>query len=269
MKLSIAIPTYNEEKNIGFCIRAVYDWVDEIVIVDGTSTDHTVEIAKKLDTQGKIKIFIEENPPNFLINKQKAIERCRGTWILQLDADEIVSEKLKKELILAIGLNQKNNFDQSQPIAYRIPRLNHFLGSPLRKGGQYPDYCLRLYRNGVARIPGTSLHDQVQLTSQKSQVESLKSPLLHYPYPTFEDYVKKWMKYNTFEAQELAKKGVTPSLFNLILYFKVYPLLWFVKTYIRHKGFVDGFPGFVFSLFSALRYWVMYITLFEISRKKS
>ena len=111
MKLSIAIPTYNEEKNIGFCIRAVYDWVDEIVIVDGTSTDHTVEIAKKLDTQGKIKIFIEENPPNFLINKQKAIERCRGTWILQLDADEIVSEKLKKELILAIGLNQKNNFD--------------------------------------------------------------------------------------------------------------------------------------------------------------
>src|SRR3990167_178373 len=107
MSLSIAIATYNEEKNIKRCLDAVYDWVDEIVVVDGGSTDKTVEIIKKLDTDKKIKVHTTDNPPMFHKNKQKALDRCTKDWILQLDADEIVSPELKAEILATIR-DQKN-----------------------------------------------------------------------------------------------------------------------------------------------------------------
>jgi glycosyltransferase involved in cell wall biosynthesis len=277
MKLSLAIATYNEEKNILRCLKSVYDWVDEIVIVDGTSNDRSVEMVKEFDKKHKIKIFIEDNPQMFHINKQKAIERCSDDWILQLDADEVVSEELKKEITnlkLEIG-----NY-----IAFWLPRLNFFLGRPLKKGGQYPDYTLRLYRNGIARFPCKSVHEQVEIfPSSKSslkiknldiknsleirnlklEIGYLKSPLLHYPYPTFSEYLNKWTRYNSLEAQNLKKQGLKPSVRNFVEYIIILPIAWFFKTYFRHLGFLDGFPGFVFSLFSAIRYWGIYVKIIK------
>lgn len=266
MKLSIAIAAHNEEKNILRCLKSVYHWVDEIIIVDGSSTDKTIELIKKFDHQKKIKIYLEDNPAMFHINKQKAIERCAGDWILQLDADEVVSEELKNEIKLI--LTNSTNSNQFQPIAFWLPRLNFFLGQPLRKGGQYPDYTLRLYQNGVARFPCRSVHEQVEiLPTSRFKVQGsklqlkigyLNSPLLHYPYPTFEEYLRKWNRYTSQEAEILKKQGFKPSFWNFIKYFFLLPKYWFFKTYFRHLGFLDGFPGFVFSLFSAIRYWGIY-----------
>lgn len=255
--LSVAIATFNEEKNILRCLKSVYDWVSEIIIVDGSSTDKTIELIKKFDHQKKIKIFIEENPPMFHINKQKAIERCTKPWILQLDADEEVSQELKKEILEKINSNY---------IAFWLPRLNFFLGRPLKKGGQYPDYTLRLYQNGVAKFPCKSVHEQVKIfTNSKSQLKIgyLSSPLYHYPYPNFFEYLKKWDRYNQLEAENLKKKGFKPSFWNFVKYFFLLPSIWFLKTYFRHLGFLDGFAGFVFSLFSAIRYWGIYIKTVE------
>ena len=271
--LSVAIATYNEEKNILRCLKSVYDWVDEIIIVDGSSTDKTIQLIKKFDHQKKIKIFIEENPPMFHINKQKAIERCTQDWILQLDADEEISEELKSEI-------SNLKLEISNYVAYWLPRLNFFLGKPLKKGGQYPDYTLRLYRNGVAKFPCQSVHEQVEiLPSSKFKVQSsksqlkiknlklkigyLKSPLFHYPYPNFSEYLKKWDRYNDLEAENLKKQGFKPSFWNFVLYFFILPKIWFFKTYFRHLGFLDGFAGFVFSLFSAIRYWGIYVKVIE------
>lgn len=319
--LSVAIATHNEEKNILRCLKSVYDWVDEIVIVDGSSRDKTVELIKKFDRTKKVKIFIEKNPPMFHINKQKAIERCSKPWILQLDADEEVSEELKEEILKKINsklqlsitkpqsrtsslrgrqiLNSNNQnskqnnfgawnleFGASSCVAFWLPRLNFFLGKPLKKGGQYPDYTLRLYRNGVARFPCKSVHEQVEIIKDsKLKTQNLKlfknwklsarppqtggkigylsSPLYHYPYPTFFEYLKKWNRYNQLEAENLKKQGFKPSLWNFIKYFFILPTLWFFKTYFRHLGFLDGFPGFIFSLFSAIRYWGIYVEIVE------
>lgn len=289
MILSIAIATYNEEKNIIHCLKSVYDWVDEIVVIDGTSTDKTVDLIKQFDKQAKARIFIKENPPMFHINKQKAVEKCTKDWILQLDADEVVSEELKNEIKLI--LTNSTNFNQFQPIAFWLPRFNFFLGKPLKKGGQYPDYTIRLYRNGVARFPCKSVHEQVEISqelvkvgqswskvskkpikptptnstnsNQFQPISILNSPLLHYPYPTFSEYINKWNRYTTQEAEILKKQRFKPSFFNFIKYFCILPKLWFLKTYFRHLGFLDGFPGFVFSLFSAIRYWGIYVKLFE------
>lgn len=284
MKLSLAIATYNEEKNIIRCLKSVYDWVDEIIVVDGSSTDKTVELIKKFDRQKKVKIFIEDNPPMFHINKQKAIERCVGDWILQLDADEEVSEELKLEI-------RNLKLEISNYVAFWLPRLNFFLGKPLKKGGQYPDYTLRLYRNGLVRFPCKSVHEQVMIklqipnpksqTNSKSQIQNskqfenwnlkigyLKSPLLHYPYPTFSEYLNKWDRYTSLEALNLKKQGFKPSFWNFVQYFFILPQIWFFKTYFRHLGFLDGFAGYVFSLFSAMRYWGIYVKAVEKNPRK-
>lgn len=243
-KISVAIATFNEEENIGKCLKSVTDWVDEIVIVDGVSTDKTVDVAKKFNA----KIIITDNPPIFHINKQKAIDACNSEWILQLDADEVVIEELKKEIIKVINLTPNNG--------YWIPRKNFFLGKFLSKGGQYPDYSLRLYRRGKGRLPCKSVHEQVEV---EGKVDYLKNPLLHYSYPDFSHYLLHFKRYTDIFADELREQNMKINLLQTLNYLLIKPISWFLSTYLRHKGFVDGFAGFVFSFFSALRFPIAYI----------
>lgn len=266
--LSVAYAVRNEEKTIIKSLRSVYDFADEIVIVDGSSTDKTVEIIKQFDKDKKIKIFIEPHEPMFHKNKQKAIERCTGDWILQLDADEIVTENLQYEITSNLLDEINGNVSSKKPIAYNIPRLNYFMGKPLRKGGQYPDYTIRLYKNGVARFLCESVHEQVTINLQfknkesitsnlnKSQLISvLQQPLLHYPYPSFNDYLVKWKRYNKLEAKKLMDEKFAMNITHSILYLFVYPAQWFFRVYFRHLGFLDGIPGLIFAFFTAIRFW--------------
>ena len=224
-------------------MESVADWVDEIVVVDGSSTDRTVEISNKY----KAKVKVVDNPPNFHLNKQKAIDFCSGEWILQLDADEVVSEELKNEILSVIN---------PQPInGYWIPRQNYFLGKFLSKGGQYPDYTLRLYRRGKGKLPCKSVHEQAQV---EGEVGYLKNPLLHYPYPDFTHYLEHFNRYTDIFAEELRVQNLKISIIQTLNYLLFKPAFWFLKTYFRHKGFMDGFAGFLFSFFSALRFPVAY-----------
>lgn len=259
MKISLCIVTFNEESNIHYPLDSAYDLVDEVVIVDGGSTDKTVEKAKSYGP--KVKVFIESNPAMFHINKQKAIERAKGEWILQLDADESLSIELKEEIksvishqYLVIRNEKKQTTDNRQPItAYRIPRKNWFLTRFLLKGGQYPDYTIRLYKNGSAVFPRKNVHENVEV---KGEIGYLKNPILHYADPSFERYLTRWNRYTTLDANLLAKKG---EKIGFISYFFIKPKLTFLSMYFRHKGFMDGFPGFVFALFSSIRFWAIYI----------
>ena len=260
-KISVAIATFNEEENIGKCLKSVADWVDEIIVVDGKSIDKSVEIAKKY----KAKVIITDNPPIFHLNKQKAIDACSSEWILQLDADEVVTDELKDEITLTINLNPTT--DKSQPInGYWIPRKNFFLGKFLSKGGQYPDYSLRLYKRGKGRLPCKSVHEQTEV---EGKVAYLKNPLLHYSYPDFSHYLLHFRRYTDIFAEELREQNMKIDLLQTINYLFIKPISWFLKTYLRHKGFVDGFAGFVFSFFSALRFPVAYLKYVNNLRSKS
>jgi glycosyltransferase involved in cell wall biosynthesis len=134
VRLSVAVATFNEEENLGRCLASVEDIADEIVVVDGSSTDRTIEIAEKLGAR----VEVRENPAIFHINKQRAIDLSKGEWVLQLDADEEVSKELADEIQQVIRI---------QNTEHRIQNKNSFL--------QNTKDCLKneMARWGRRRVP--------------------------------------------------------------------------------------------------------------------
>ncbi len=254
-KLSIVLATFNEEKNLPECLDSVRDLADEIIIVDGSSTDKTVEVAREYGA----KVIVTENLPNFHINKQKAIDLATKDWVFQLDADERVTPELIREIKSEIQ-NPK-----SKTNGYWVARKNWFLGRFLMKGGQYPDYTLRLYRKGKGHLPQVHVHEQAEVIGH---VGNLKHALLHYPYKNFASYLVKWNRYNDLLATQIKESLKTKNLLAKVVYAVGYliikPAHWFLTTYIRHKGFMDWWAGFVFSFFSALRFPVSYLKYLKI-----
>ena len=257
--ISVVLATYNEESNLTGCLDSIKDIADEIVVVDGSSEDKTVDIAKKFGARVKI----TTNKPIFHINKQVAIDMATKDWVLQLDADERVTPELKDEILEILDKeNHKSSIinHKSDVNGYWIPRKNWFLGRFLMKGGQYPDYTLRLYRKGKGRLPQKDVHEQAEVDGE---VGYLDEALLHYPYRDFFEYILKWNKYTDLISSQTKDKLKNKNRFQKILYGLGFVFLkpphWFLITYFRHKGFMDLWPGFVFSLFSSLRFTVSYI----------
>ncbi|HWY80312.1 MAG TPA: glycosyltransferase family 2 protein [Candidatus Sulfotelmatobacter sp.] len=274
-QLTVALAVFNEEKNLEACLASVKDIAQEIVVVDGSSTDQTVAIAKRFGAR----VLVTNNPPIFHINKQKAIDMAKSEWILQLDADERVSPELAKEIMQMISmsdneialyqekLTKRKLFLRHQKLlekrdghigtkdgpyaAFFIPRLNYFLGRYMRYGGVYPDGVIRLIRKGKAYLPCKDVHEQMAV---EGRVGWLEHDLYHIDSPTFSRYLERNKRYINLLAKELQKDKKNTTLFAPVEYLIVLPIRWFLLTYLRHKGFRDGWPGFVFSFFSALRF---------------
>jgi glycosyltransferase involved in cell wall biosynthesis len=274
-KLSVVLATFNEESNLYDCLESIRGIADEIIIVDGSSTDRTVDIAKSFDAQ----IIITTNPPMFHVNKQKAIDLASCDWILQLDADERVGRELAAEIKSVINmteseirqhqenLSQKKLFLRHQKIiesrdgsigvkeseyaAFFIPRLNYFLGKYLRYGGVYPDGVIRLIKKGKGRFPCKDVHEQITVNGK---VGWIQKPLYHNDSPTFKRYMQRNSKYIDRIAQNLADEHLAINPKTSLDYLFLKPILWFFITQFRHKGILDGYQGIIFSFFSALRF---------------
>jgi glycosyltransferase involved in cell wall biosynthesis len=256
--ISIAIATYNEENNIERCLKAVSDWVDEIVIADGESQDKTIEIASKFKN---VKIIKTTNKPMFHLNKNIAIDGCTSDWILQLDADEIVTLELKEEITSYL----KKNIKDIKESGFWIPRKNYFLGTFLKKGGQYPDPTIRFYKKGKGKLPCVDVHEQAKI---EGEIGWLKNDLEHYADTSFSKYLLRHNRYTTLLAQELQQKNTKIGFLNFMNFYFCKPFWWFLITFFRHKGFYDGFPGFVFSFYSALRFPIFYTKYWELKKTK-
>lgn len=245
-RLSVVLAVFNEEENLKDCLESIRELAWEIVVVDGGSKDRTLEIAKEFNS----KIIQADNLPNFHINKNKAIDAAKGDWILQLDADEVVTKELVQEIKKVIPKKTDIN-------GFWIPRKNFFLGRFLKKGGQYPDYTLRLYRRGLGRLPGKDVHEQAEVLGETGY---LKNNLLHLRDKTFAIYIERFNRYTDLLSTQINKH-------HLLDYMFVKPSFWFLKAYIRHRGYLDGFPGFIFALFSSLRFPVAFLKFWMKDRR--
>lgn len=252
--LSVVLATYNEEKNIAKCLESIKDLADEIIVVDGSSSDKTREIAESFGA----KVFLTTNKQNFHINKQMAMDKASKELVLQLDADELIDEELKNFIKeVSAKLEKKEKLGTA---AWWIKRKNFFCGRFLSKGGQYPDPVIRLYVNGKAHLPAKDVHEQMQVDGETAYA---KGHLLHYSNPTFEDYLRKFATYTSFKAKQLSeeKLPINPITFTNHVILK--PLKTFFLIYLRHKGFVDGWQGLVFAFFSALHHPIAYLKFLE------
>ncbi len=245
MALSVVLATYNEEDVLGGCLASVRGIADEIVVVDGQSTDRTAPIAREFGA----KVSIVPNQYIFHINKQKAVDLATKDWILQLDADEIVDENLQKEITDVVR-------KESRYSGFYIPRKNYFLGHWMKKGGQYPDPVIRLFRRGKGHFPQKSVHEQIVIDGS---VGSLTRELLHFPYRSFSEYWEKALRYSHLVARELAASRKPKTPITLLEYFIARPILTFVALFIRHRGYGDGVYGFLFALFSGLQLPIAYL----------
>jgi len=278
-KLSVVLATRDEEENIGACLGSVKDIADEIVVMDESSTDKTREIAERYGAR----VFKVKHDPIFHKTKQKALDKATSDWILQLDADERVTPILAKEIRKVIEMtpstlrlrkeNKKKEklFKRHQKIierrdgsigektgeivAFFLPRINFFLKKPLVHAGLYPDASIRLVKKGKARFPAKSVHEQMEINGE---VAWLFNDLEHHDSPTFRRYFDRMNRYTDLHAREFKGAGVSRNYFVLFHFSFIKPAITFLKLYIRHKGFLDGVRGFLWSLFSALHYPIAY-----------
>jgi glycosyltransferase involved in cell wall biosynthesis len=259
--LSVAIITYNEEDNLTRTLSSVR-FADEIVVVDSGSTDRTVEIARSFGA----KVF-SEAWKGFALQKNSAIDKCVGTWVLSLDADEELTEELQAEISAMLEADAQIT---PQVDGYRL-RLRHvFLGRWMRYGGYYPDMKLRLFRrvtsSGAAHFTDRPVHESVQVDGR---VETLKKDFLHHGYPDLEIYLEHMNRYSTLGARIVAAKGkISQSWAAFCWNVAFVPLLTFLWNYFFRLGFLDGREGLLLHLYHSAYISWKYAKAWQIGRAR-
>jgi len=254
MKISVILATFNEEKNIKACLESV-KWADEIVVVDGTSSDKTVEIAKEYTD----KIFVRENPLMFHKNKQYAIEKATGDWILYLDADERVTPELREEILKTIKSSRSRLrlAEDRQINGFWVPRKNIIFGKWIKHTGWWPDYQLRLFKRGKAYLPCESVHEQPKLSGKAGY---LKNPLVHYNYQTISQFIFKLNTlYTENDKNVFLAEGKKINWQDAIRF----PANEFLRRFFKQKGYKDGLHGLVLSLLQSFSALVTFAKIWE------
>lgn len=257
--LSVAIITCNEEANLARTLASV-QFVDEVVIVDSGSTDRTLEIARDF----KARIF-SEPWRGFAGQKNFAIQQCRGTWVLSLDADEELSPDLQTQLRTLLPTNPP--FD-----AFYLRRRNLFLGRWMRHGGYYPDAKLRLFRrNAVAFATAAFKERPVHETIAFDGVsETLDFDLIHHAYPTLESYLEHMDRYSSLGARLLLEQhraGGSWLSFHWNVF--VIPTFEFFRNYLLRVGFLDGREGLLLHLYHSAYVSWKYAKCWELRHSAS
>ncbi len=247
-KLSVVIITFNEERNIGRCLKSVKHIADEIVVVDSFSTDKTRAICKSYGVK-----FIEHPFEGHIRQKNFAISQATYPHQLSLDADEALSGELKAEIARV-----KENWQQD---GYRMNRLSNYCGKWIKHSGWYPDTKLRLYDSHKGNWIGMDPHDKYQ-SGQGSSIGKLKGDILHYTYYTVEEHILQANKFSTIAANELVLMGKRIYFFKLFLN----PIAKFIRNYFLHLGFLDGFYGFLICRITANETFLKYIKAWYFKR---
>ncbi|MBU0504092.1 MAG: glycosyltransferase family 2 protein [Candidatus Omnitrophota bacterium] len=244
--LSVVIIAKNEEANIEESLISVFNWADEIVVVDDESADKTREICRRYTDKVYVrKMDVEGRHRNW------AYSQARNKWILSLDADEKVTEELKEEIAKVI---KDDKF-----AAFSIP-LRNFIGKYwVKYGGWYPAAKVRLFQNSKFKYEEVEVHPRAIINGECGH---LKSDIIHKGYPDIEHFLGSVNRQSTLEAIKWINAG---RKFGFVL------MVWravdrFFRRYLRKKSYKDGMYGFVIAFFDTLYQILSYIKYREIIR---
>lgn len=249
MQITAVIITKNEEPNIGRCLDSLQDVADEIIVVDALSTDKTEAICQQYPNI----VFVSREWAGYAASKNYGNSLAQHPYILSIDADEVLSENLKLELLKA------------KPIlrgGYSMPRLNHIGQKAIRFSGWYPDRKIRLFPKAETHWTGNFVHERLEY---KGEVTPFKSDLLHYTYSSFTQYDNKMRNYGTLGAKDMFSKGKHLSFGFMVL--KV--IFKFFSVYILKLGILDGLEGINIAYESAKTIYWKYDVLQELYKNKA
>jgi glycosyltransferase involved in cell wall biosynthesis len=246
-RLSACIIAFDEEDRIQACLRAL-DFCDERLVIDSHSRDRTRELAAACGAR-----VIERDWPGHVAQKEFAIRAAAHDWVLCIDADEQVSERLRGEIV---ALRASSFAGHS---GWRMPRLSRYLGRWIRHGTWYPDLQLRLFDRRRGRWGGHDPHDRVEL---EGSIGRLGGELLHEPYRTLEHHLQKIDQYTTTMARGAFERGRRAHVWNLV----INPLVRFLRFYVLRAGFLEGWRGFVLASLAAHYVRMKYVKLLVLQR---
>lgn len=245
--ISCVLITLNEERNIQDCL-ATLAWADEILVLDGGSTDRTVALAQEFGARVQTRPF-----DNFARQKNAALDLASGEWRFLIDADERVPQELAQEIRGAVG--------RSDVVGYWVPRQNFIFAKWIRHSGWYPDYQMRLTRKGHARYDERrQVHEMVLLDGP---ADYLKTPLIHFNYDSIGQFVEKQRRYTEMAAQDLWREGVRAKPWSPFLQ----PWREFWRRFVTWHGYKDGGHGLLLSVLMAYYEGVKYWRLRQLGSK--
>lgn len=250
MKISVAIITYNEERNIARCLASVKPVADEIIVVDSMSKDNTKAFCMEHGVR-----FVEHAFEGHIQQKNYAASQATHEYVLSLDADEVLSAELQQSIL---ELKQKD----SLPDAFSMNRLTNYCGRWIRHSGWYPDRKLRLWRKEKGKWGGINPHDTVVLNPEVTR-SHLKGNLLHYSYYSIHQHIEKMNLFTDIAAKEAFRRK--DSMIPVVHLF-LYPALRFMNTYFLKAGFLDGYQGLVLSILDGHYRFMKYAKLRELRR---
>ncbi len=251
MKISATIITFNEERNIAAAIDSV-SWADEIIVVDSNSVDRTRQIAEEKGAR----VFVNDWP-GFSEQKQFAADEAKYDWILSLDADERVPDKLRTELLTIRRSGAK-------AAGYRMPRLSYYMGQPIKHSGWYPDRQLRFFDRRAGKWNGAVVHESVEM-AVGSDVIDLKGELLHYSVESASHHHRViGERYAPLGAEQMYASGKRTSGSRIA----TVGLFTFIRNYFLKGGFLDGLPGFTIATFAAHNAFLKHLMLWELQKRE-
>jgi len=229
--LSVCLVAQNEQENLPRVLQSVQGIADEIIVVDGGSTDRTQEIAREFGARVFFRAFT-----NHADQKNYAASLASQNWIFLLDADEELSEELKESVHR--WKERTPQFD-----VYEMPRLTSYLGAWIHHSRWYPDWQRRIYRRDKASFSGV-IHSALCF---EGEIGRLRGNLLHYTVRTFAEHEAKLEKYTTAIAREMFDHGRRSWRAAMWL---ATPWSW-IRHFFLGAGFLDGYRGAVISQMAA------------------
>ena len=253
MKISAVIIAFNEENKIAEAIESVV-WADEILVVDSESVDRTREISERLGARVTVNKWM-----GFSKQNQFAVDSAAHDWIFSLDADERVSDELRREI-----LRLKSSPETALADGYRIPRQSFYMNRPIRHGGWHPDWQLRFFNRRRGKWKNVLIHESVEM-ADNTRVEKLKSDILHFSVADASHHHRMiGTRYAPLAARQMFERGKrasAPRIFTA-------GATAFLQTYILKGGFLDGLAGFAIARFAAHHAFLKYLLLWEMQQAR-